>query len=67
MSKKENGFTIIELIIVMLILSIIGSIFFTANLNKRECINGYLYYPLDNSLVIEKDENGNPVQCISKN
>ena len=66
MLKKENGFTIIELIIVMIILSIIGSIFFTSHLGERECIDGYLYYPSGNSLVVEKDTNGYPIQCISK-
>lgn len=66
MFKKEKGFTLIELIIVIFILLMIGVIIFNVNSNKSECINGYFYYSEGDVFIIEKDVNGYPIQCISK-
>lgn len=66
MFKKEKGFTLIELIIVIFILLMIGVIIFNVNSNKSECINGYFYYSKGDVFIIDKDVNGYPIQCISK-
>lgn len=66
MFKKEKGFTLIELIIVIFISLIIGAIAFNVHSNKSECIDGHFYYSEGDVFIIEKDMNGNPIQCISK-
>ena len=66
MFKKEKGFTLIELIIVIFISLIIGAIAFNVHSNNSKCINGYFYYSKGDVFIIDKDVNGYPIQCISK-